>query len=87
MVTAYVPAISRDVTFEVKLLTNAIYTISSNQANQGLGKDTVMQMSTDVEEEEEVAEELEVSDYIKRYSIKNEVLSDSELGLSMHANT
>lgn len=83
MVTAYVPAISRDVTFEVKLLTNAIYTISSNQANQGLGKDTVMQMSTDVEEEEEVAEELEVSDYIKRYSIKNEVLSDSELGLSM----
>lgn len=83
MVTAYVPAISRDVTFEVKLLTNAIYTISANQANQGLGKDTVMQMSTDVEEEEEVAEELEVSDYIKRYSIKNEVLSDSELGLSM----
>ncbi|MDO4926026.1 MAG: NEAT domain-containing protein [Turicibacter sp.] len=80
MVTAYVPAISRDVTFEVKLLTNAIYTVS---ANQGLGKDTVMQMSTDVEEEEEVAEELEVSDYIKRYSIKNEVLSDSELGLSM----
>ena len=83
MVTAYVPAISRDVTFEVKLLTNAIYTISANQANQGLGKDTVMQMSTEVEEEEEVAEELEVSDYIKRYSIKNEVLSDSELGLSM----
>ncbi|MDO5793841.1 MAG: NEAT domain-containing protein [Turicibacter sp.] len=83
MVTAYVPAISRDVTFEVKLLTNAIYTVSANQANQGLGKDTVMQMSTDVEEEEEVAEELEVSDYIKRYSIKNEVLSDSELGLSM----
>ncbi|CUP95204.1 heme uptake protein IsdC [Turicibacter sanguinis] len=83
MVTAYVPAISRDVTFEVKLLTNAIYTISANQANQGLGKDTVMQMSTAVEEEEEVAEELEVSDYIKRYSIKNEVLSDSELGLSM----
>ena len=40
-------------------------------------------MSTAVEEEEEVAEELEVSDYIKRYSIKNEVLSDSELGLSM----
>ena len=83
MVTVYVPAISRDVTFEVKLLTNAIYTISANQANQGLGKDTVMQMSTEVEEEEEVAEELEVSDYIKRYSIKNEVLSDSELGLSM----
>ena len=83
MVTVYVPAISRDVTFEVKLLTNAIYTISANQANQGLGKDTVMQMSTAVEEEEEVAEELEVSDYIKRYSIKNEVLSDSELGLSM----
>lgn len=83
MITAYVPAISRDVTFEVKLLTNAIYTLSEGTATQTLAVNTVLPLSLGEEEAEEVADELEVTDYLIRYSIKNEVLSDSESGLSM----
>lgn len=82
-VSAYVPALGRDVTFEIQLDTSAIYRLSSDQSQQSLG--SANEQATQVEttpQAEPVVSSTELA-VTKRYTIENEVISASELGYSM----
>lgn len=82
-VTAYIPALGRDVTFEIQLNANEIYAMSAGQSQQSLGAANEQAVNTAVTPTPEPTVEATQLAVTKRYTIQNEVLSTSELGYSM----
>lgn len=82
-VTAYIPALGRDVTFEIQLNANEIYAMSAGQSQQSLGAANEQAVNTAVTPTPELTVEATQLAVTKRYTIQNDVLSTSELGYSM----
>lgn len=86
-VKAYISALGRDISFGVSFLESTLEMINQSQVNKPLGQTTdssfLNNISTTTTEEEEIADEIQAKNSYKKYTIENEVLSNSETGLSM----
>ncbi|MCI9069696.1 NEAT domain-containing protein [Clostridium sp.] len=88
--TAFINATGMDISFGLDLLESTMEVISKNEANLPLATkttSTILKTSEDKEISEEssgeLAEDIEVGEYFKKYTIENDIISDSAIGKAM----
>lgn len=88
--TAFINATGMDISFGLDLLESTMEVISKSEANLPLATETtstIIKTSKDKEESEEssevIAEDIEVGEYFKKYTIENDIISDSAIGKAM----
>lgn len=88
--TAFINATGMDISFGLDLLESTMEVISKSEANLPLATETtstILKTSEDKEISEEssgeLAEDIEVGEYFKKYTIENDIISDSAIGKAM----
>ncbi len=88
--TAFINVTGMDISFGLDLLESTMEVISKNEANLPLATkttSTILKTSEDKEISEEssgeLAEDIEVGEYFKKYTIENDIISDSAIGKAM----
>ena len=88
--TAFINATGMDISFGLDLLESTMEVISKSEANLPLATkttSTILKTSEDKEISEEssgeLAEDIEVGEYFKKYTIENDIISDSAIGKAM----
>lgn len=88
--TAFINATGMDISFGLDLLESTMEVISKSEANLPLATETtstILKTSEDKETSEEssgeLAEDIEVGEYFKKYTIENDIISDSAIGKAM----
>lgn len=88
--TAFINATGMDISFGLGLLESTMEVISKSEANFPLATETtstILKTSEDKEISEEssgeLAEDIEVGEYFKKYTIENDIISDSAIGKAM----
>lgn len=88
--TAFINATGMDISFGLGLLESTMEVISKSEANLPLATETtstILKTSEDKEISEEssgeLAEDIEVGEYFKKYTIENDIISDSAIGKAM----
>ncbi len=88
--TAFINATGMDISFGLGLLESTMEVISKSEANLPLATkttSTILKTSEDKEISEEssgeLAEDIEVGEYFKKYTIENDIISDSAIGKAM----
>lgn len=88
--TAFINATGMDISFGLGLLESTMEVISKSEANLPLATETtstILKTSEDKEISEEssgeLAEDIEIGEYFKKYTIENDIISDSAIGKAM----
>lgn len=88
--TAFINVTGMDISFGLDLLESTMEVISKSEANLPLATkttSTILKTSEDKEISEEssgeLAEDIEVGEYFKKYTIENDIISDSAIGKAM----
>ena len=88
--TAFINVTGMDISFGLDLLESTMEVISKSEANLPLATETtstILKTSEDKEISEEssgeLAEDIEVGEYFKKYTIENDIISDSAIGKAM----
>lgn len=88
--TAFINATGMDISFGLDLLESTMEVISKSEANLPLATETtstILKTSEDKETSEEssgeLAEDIEVGEYFNKYTIENDIISDSAIGKAM----
>lgn len=88
--TAFINATGMDISFGLDLLESTMEVISKSEANLPLATETtstILKTSEDKEISEEssgeLAEDIEIGEYFKKYTIENDIISDSAIGKAM----
>ena len=89
-ITAFINATGMDISFGLDLLENTMEVISKSEANTPLATESTSTMLNTVDTEETseensevVAQDIVVGEYFKRYTIENDIISDSAMGRAM----
>ncbi|MEN8078179.1 NEAT domain-containing protein [Clostridioides difficile] len=89
-ITAFINATGMDISFGLDLLENTMEVISKSEANTPLATEstsTMLNIDDNEEASEEnsevVAQDIAVGEYFKRYTIENDIISDSAMGRAM----
>ncbi|MEG0295534.1 MAG: NEAT domain-containing protein [Clostridium sp.] len=89
-IQSFINMIERDISFDVDFLDSTLEVISLDEINKPLGtqstnKVTTQTLSVDAGEstEETAVQSIEAKEYFKKYSIENEIISDSTMGKTM----
>lgn len=88
--TSFINVTGMDISFGLDLLESTMEVISKSEANLPLATkttSTILKTSEDKEISEEssgeLAEDIEVGEYFKKYTIENDIISDSAIGKAM----
>ena len=89
-VNAYITVTGMDISFEIDFLENTLELISSSEINTPLTEKTTpivnlneVQDTKDENKEDIIEEKVEAKEYFKRYTIENDIISDSKMGKTM----
>lgn len=89
-ITAFINATGMDISFGLDLLEDTMEVISKSEASTPLATESTSTMLNTVNTEETseeklevIAQDIEIGEYFKKYTIENDIISDSAMGRAM----